>query len=121
MCGLIGLATGPRTVRTEIFPSLIQRDSTRPYAVDDVPMAVAPQEPMLGVGSRPRFSLGLRQSRPRGWQCESEIRCRGAALDGRAEGSELIATGMANTSSERCDEGSLVALTVAKLEDTHQS
>ena len=48
-------------------------------------------------------------------------RHRRTALDGRAEGSELIATGMANTRSERCDEGSFVALAVAKLEDTHKS
>ena len=47
-------------------------------------------------------------------------RHRRTALDGRAEGSELIATGMANSSSERCDECGLVALAVAKLENTHK-
>ena len=66
MCGLIGLATGPRTARTEIFPSLIQRDSTRPYAVDDVPMAVAPQRPLLGGWQPPQIQARAQAKPPQG-------------------------------------------------------
>ena len=53
-----------RTARTEIFPSLIQRDSMRPYAVDDVPMAVAPQGPLLGGWQPPQIQAQTQAKPP---------------------------------------------------------